>query len=345
MVQDYDGLTLRPYQLLCSVCSLGAREPEELLEDTRYVRAGGILAAIAGRPDVPITLRCQAGFIYSYQDPGSAEDTPEGSEYNRKRDLDILQRLDLPPGTTLPARTLFKRVLSRIPLALGICGYREITAPAWRGCAKTLSGNYERGVDRGIDAIVAPRDEALLACQKVESARALYAASELAIRPHILMCNVCNYGGRLLRGEQLPLEPIAADNVIEFLDRVLTDPTVPVVLVKGADPVICAPCPQWVPELQACANVTGSGGLSNEKRDMDTLQQLGLTYGTRMAGGALYKLLFERIPTNGDICTRDNPIGMDRQGSVWDSCGYQAIRTYEAGRLLLMERFGCGKRE
>ncbi len=337
MTQDYGGLTLRPYQLLCTVCSLGAQDPNELVEDPRYVRAREILEIIAARPDIPVTLRCQAGFIYSYQDPGTGEDTPEGADYNRKRDLDILQRLDLVPGATLPARTLFKRLLARVTFAIGVCGYHEVTSPAWRGCSKTLSGNYERGNRKGIGAIVPPRDDVEMARLKEESAKAIYAASELAIRPHILMCNVCQYGGRMILGEEVPLAPIAEDNVVEFLDRILTDPSVPVLLVKGADPMICTPCPQWVPGLQACANVTGSGGLENEKRDMDTLQLLGLTYGSRMPGGELYRLLFDRIPSVVPICVRDNPYGADHQGSVWGSCG--GVWSYEVGRMLLKERF------
>lgn len=338
MPDVFGALTLRPYQLLCSVCSLGVRADAELA-DPRYVKGRAILHMVAVCPDVPITLRCNAGFIYGYQDPGTEQDTPDGADYNRKRDLDILQRLDLVPGATLPARTLFRRLLSRIPVAMGICGYRQVTAEAWRGCAMAMSGNYERGVDRGMAAIVSPRDAEEVRRQKQLSVQAIYRSAELPVRPHHLLCNVCNYGRRLLLGEPLPLAPLAEDNVIEFLDRVLNDPEVVLVMTKGSDPHICAPCPSSVPELQACANVTGSGGLSNEKRDMDVLQVLGLTYGSRMAGGALYRLVFERIPSVAEICVRDNPAGADRQGSVWDSCDYKAIRTYEIGRQLLMGRF------
>ena len=339
MTRGSGSLQVRPYQLMCAVCSLGAGNAGEVAAHPRYAMAKAILATLAAQPDVPVTLRCQAGHIYAYQDPGTDEDTPEGSEYNRKRDLDILQRLDLVPGATLPARTLLMRLLSRIPVAMGICGYREVSSEAWRGCARATSGSYERGVARGIDAIIPPRDEDEMERQKRESGQAICSAEALTIRPHILLCNVCHFGGRLLRGEALPLTPIVEDNVVEFLERVLNDPDVPVVMARGADPMICAPCPRWVPEARACTNVTGSGGLANEKRDLDVLQRLGLTYGARMHAADLYRLVFARIPTVADICVRDNPAGADRQGSVWDSCDYQAIRTYEAGRLLLMGRF------
>ena len=34
----------------------------------------------------------------------AAEDTPEGPDFNVKRDMEILLRMDLAPGTVLPAR-------------------------------------------------------------------------------------------------------------------------------------------------------------------------------------------------------------------------------------------------
>ena len=99
-----------------------------------------MLAAVEANPDVPITLRCNAGSIFGYQDPGAEEDTPEGADYNMKRDLDVLQKIDLAPGSTLPARVLFKRLWERIPTVEGICGYDTVTSDAWRGCVKAKGG-------------------------------------------------------------------------------------------------------------------------------------------------------------------------------------------------------------
>ena len=39
------------------------------------------------------------------QDPGTVGDSPEGAEFNQKRDLDVLTRLDLAPGSTLRVRS------------------------------------------------------------------------------------------------------------------------------------------------------------------------------------------------------------------------------------------------
>lgn len=86
-------------------------------------RVAGLAEAIRQDPDQPLMLRCNLGDVCAYQNCGTAEDTPEGPDVNRKRDADLLQWLDLPPGTVLPARLLLKRLLFRLPMVGGICGY------------------------------------------------------------------------------------------------------------------------------------------------------------------------------------------------------------------------------
>ena len=321
------ALEVRPYRLLCAVCALGGGAPPGDAE----IRC--ILEMVREDPDVPVSVVCNAGDVYVYHDPGLAEDTPEGREYNRKRDLDILQRLDLAPASTLPARTLFHRVLKAIETTRGICSYGDTTAGAWMGCCESRKGAYEKGRERGIAAIIPPRAKEEMAREKMESVRELYAAKRLTIRPHILMCVVCHFGRH-------GTEPIEADNIVEFLDVVRRNPDIPVTLVPGADRMICAPCPAWVPELNACVNVAGSGGLSNEKRDLDLLQRLGLVYGSTLKARDLYNLLFERVPTTVEICRRDNPSLL----SVWwDNCGERnrarGDEGYETGRAFLIEEF------
>jgi len=321
--EEYSSITLRPYQLLCTVCSLG----EEKLEPNK------VFEAIRKNPDVPITLRCNAGDVYVYQDAGIEEDTSEGSEYNRKRDLDILQRLDMAPGDTLPARTLFFRLLKMIPTVSEICGYDAVTSDAWKGCPKAKSGYYEEGHQKGINAIIPCRDEDEMVKEKKISVEEMYRANELAIRPHILMCLVCIIGG----SGNINMEPLKADNLIEFLDIIRNNPDTSVTLVKGADWMICAPCPYRAIELNACVNVNGSGGLSNELRDLNLLQKLGLTYGTTMKAKELYKLIFERIPTTVEICTKINP----SHSVWWDGCSAieSGNESYKRGREILITHY------
>ena len=321
------AMALRPYQLLCLVCSLGGDASA-----SKDPRLKTIFEAIRKDPDAPITLQCNAGDVYVYQDPGTQHDTPEGSLYNRKRDLDILQRIDLAPGSTLPARTLLKRLLLRITSVAGLCGYNAVTSDAWKGCPKARSGQYEAGRRKGIDAIVPPRSEADMQRDKQKSLQALYSAKEVRVRPHILLCSICQYAG----GARPPFKE---DNLPELLELVLKkNPEVPITLVRGADWMMCAPCPSRVPELNACVcGPIGSGGLYNELKDLNVLQRLGLSFGATLKARELYRLILERIPTDAGVCAlenRENP-----PFSIWwDPCGdpkRPRPSAYQKGREML----------
>lgn len=319
-----EPLVVRPYSLLCLFCSLGAEMP-----GARGEAVAALRQAVQAEPDRPLALQCQAEDVYAYQHPGGADDTPEGAEYNRKRDLDVLQRLDLAPGSILPARTVLYRVLKAIPTVRGLCAYDE-PSTAWPGCERGQAGYYEQGVAAGIGALVPPRDPEECAREKLASVAEMEREVELRIRPHVIMCAVCNYGKTYERPT-----PLDADNIVEFIAIIRRNPQVPVRLVPGADWMICASCPQRVPELNACVNVAGSGGLSNEKRDLDLLQVLGLKYYTVMPGGELLRLIFDRVPSTAPICHRDNP----PLSVWWDGCGesnlVQGNEGYEKGRELL----------
>src|SRR5512137_62474 len=96
--------SVRPYQLACLFCRAGA----QTLHPTQE-RVAALAEAIRQTPDLPLMLRCNLGDLCAYQNCGTVDDTPEGADFNRKRDADLLQWLDLAPGTVLPARLLLKR--------------------------------------------------------------------------------------------------------------------------------------------------------------------------------------------------------------------------------------------
>jgi len=319
-------LAIRPYEALCLICSMGEGGPQD-------GRLKEILEAVRDYPDRPVALRCNAGDVYVYQDPGTAEDTPESPEFNRKRDLDILAKLDLAPGSILPARTLLMCVLKVIPSLDGICGYDTVTADAWRGCPKAKGDCYQKGVAKGIDAIIPPRTKDEMVKAKADSLKAMVAADAITSRPHILLCAVCQYG----RGTRPPFEP---DNLPEMIQHILKHPDTPIRLAEAADWMMCAPCPSRVDALNACVNVLGSGGLSNQKRDLDMLQILGLRYGSAMPAAELYRLIFDKIPSTQPICGRDNAC----PSVWWDGCGENnrehGNANYAKGREMLMKEFG-----
>jgi len=325
----FGGLELRPYEVLCLFCARAGDLPEA--QRDAIAQAAD---AIRQRPDVPVTLRCLAQDVYAYQDvtvTGTAGVSP-ATEFQRKRDLDILAKLDLPPGATLPARTLLHRVRKAITTTAGLCGYEGSCSPTWQGCPLAFSGQFERGVAMDLAALIPPRPANELEREKAVSVAAMEAANELRIRPHVMMCAVCNYGKNEGR-----YEPLAADNIVEFIDIIRRKADeVAVVMAPGADWMICASCPQRVPELNACVNVAGSGGLSNEKRDLDLLQILDLAYEDKLPAREMLRLLFTRVPDTTAVCRRDNP-GL----SVWwDGCGVanctQGNPGYDVGRRMLM---------
>jgi len=326
-----DGL--RPFHLLCLFCARAGEIPAP--QRCLIAQAAD---AIRQRPDLPVTLRCRAQDVYAYQDvdlgaPASSRQPLPSIEFQRKRDLDILQKLDLPPGATLPARTLLHRVRKAITTTAGLCGYEGSHSDTWQGCPLAFSGQFERGVAMDLAGVIPPRPPEELQREKAASVAAMEAADALRIRPHVMMCAVCNYG----QNEGHP-EPLAADNIVEFIAIIRQRPDdVAVVMAPGADWMICAPCPRRVPELNACVNVAGSGGLSNEKRDLDLLQILDLQYEDSLPAREMLRLLFARVADTTAVCRRDNP-----ELSVWwDGCGAancaQGNPGYEVGRRLLMD--------
>jgi len=292
-------------------------------------RSREILDAVRQTPDMPITLRCHAGDVFVYQDADTSEDTPEGAEFNVRRDLEILHKLNLFPGCTLPARILFYRLLAQIDDVAGICGYGSITSDAWRGCPRAGSGNYARGRARGIEAIIPPRTEPEMAQAKEESLAAMHAAESIRVRPHILLCSICQYGG----GTR---PPYPEDNLPELLALILEKPDTRITLAPYADWDMCAPCPYRDNRLNACVNNRGSGGLPNQMRDLRVLQKLGLTYGSTLPARELYRRIFNRISGTLEICRLEQV-----HPSVWyTGCGEAKTdsEAYEQGKQLLMER-------
>jgi len=335
-------LTLRPYQLMCTVCSMGEEGKDH---DKRYDRYKEIREEVRKNPDMPLMLSCHAGALYDYQDSGTVDDTPEGEEFNRKRDLDVLQILDLTPGCTLPARAVFSSLLKGVNSVSGICSYDTVTGNAWKGCQKADSGNYERGFEKAMkdlwfsklnDGFAIPRTQEEMEQEKQKSMEELNSADVITVRPHILVCSVCQYGAGLR-------PPFSEDNLPELLDLIINrNPDILIRMAFGADRMICAPCPGRNPELNCCTHVWGSGELASQKRDLDLLQKLGLKFGSTMKAKELYKLIFEKVTTTHglpDFCLRYNTM----PSIWWDNCSghlYQANSDakYIKGKRELIEK-------
>ena len=330
-MKSLDGapyLAVRPYQLMCLFCALGEGDP-----GCRGERVRELFAAVRADPETPLALRCRSDDVFAYQSPGTGDDTPEGADYNQKRDLEILARLDLVPGSVLPARMALKRLLKAIPNASGICGYAAVTSEAWRGCAHAGSGAYERGREKGLDALIPPRSVEERARVKAATLKTMADAPAIMIRPHILLCAVAQFGNGVR-------PPFPEDNLPEMIAHILAHPDTPITLVRGADRMMCGPCPSRVARLNGCVvGNLASGGLYNELKDLNVLQALGLSYGDTLAASALYLRLFERIPQVDGVCALDRAIPAE---SFWrEVCGQSDTTCpgYAKGREALMAAF------
>jgi hypothetical protein len=192
------GATMRPYQLLCAMCAIGREGSERNHEKLSLIREN---------PDLPLTLVCNAGDVFAYQDPGPAEDRDGSAEFNRMRDLEILQRLDLAPGVTLPARIILHRLWDRIESVSGICYFEGATSAAWKGCPLATDRFYKKGresclslavpswrsqlnfsaadLDRAKDSrsLIVPRTKEERAEAKKKSLEAMRQAGAIPVRP------------------------------------------------------------------------------------------------------------------------------------------------------------------
>lgn len=166
---------------------------------------------------------------------------------------------------------------------------------------------------------------------KERSLEAMYNAEAVRVRPHILLCSVCQYGGGIR-------PPYPEDNLPELLQLILKEPDTLITMAPYADWMMCAPCPMRAPELNACVHNKGAGGLSNNMRDLRVLQKLGLTYGETIKARDLYRLIFTRISGTLEICRLDHAAP-----SVWyTGCGSSTIDSpdFAAGKAQLIQDFG-----
>lgn len=317
MSDGNETLTVRPYQLMCMVCKIGAGRGDDL----GNARLNEILKAVRENPIIPVALRCNVDSVYRFQSPGRDEDTPEGELFNDKRDLDILQRLGLVAGDTRPAGELFLRLFANISTGRGICMYDEVTSGTWQGCADPDRGGYDKGHALGVDAIIPPRLAEEKAAVKKASVQAMYDADVLQIRPHHLMCMTCFHHGREC------LEPIEEDNLFEAIDIMQKKPDIPVKLIAGCC-MICPPCSKYDPKTGLCIGALGMS-LRDQKKDLDALQLIGLEFGDTLPAADLLERLYDRIESAMQVCGYND--GVER-APEWRVCCKPENPRYEKGR-------------
>jgi hypothetical protein len=262
-----------------------------------------------------------------------------------------------PPGVTLSARILINRLLNTITTVRGICDGDPAASDAWQGCPKASCGYYEKAREaqrslilqswedraksaacaearrKGLAVMIHPRTVEDLERSKRESLEAMYAAKStgIPIRPHTLLCAICQYGA----GTR---PPFPDDNLPELMQLILKEPDTRLTMAEGAPWTICGPCPAWCREFSGCVQVNGSGGLTSHLRDLRTLRILDLTFGSTITAKELYQRILERIPSTLATCRWVNS-----QPSIWwDPCAARETNNedYVKGREALMKEFG-----
>ncbi len=298
------AITMQARHLLSTVCTLGGAACPLMQKE----RAQEVLDAVKRDPTVTIRLESSADEMPHYEDLDdeyySALDPEE--ILNRKRDLDVLQRLGLVPGSVRRARYLYELLFERIETPDGICAY---DTPGWEGCPLARGGAYESVRAQGWRAVVYCRTDEEREEYRERNVEAIYNGERLYVRPHHLMCLCCWYAG----GEGDAPRP--NDSIYEILQRIRREPEVPIVLVEGCCEV-CDCCDGFHPETGRC--VHGGGLIRDYKKDLDVLQKLGLMPGATMKANELFDLLFERIASTREICGYEDGIVRAQE---WTICG------------------------
>ena len=298
------AIVMRAHQLLGTVCVLGGAKCP-LIEEGR---ARDILGKVRQDPTVTIRLESNADEIphYTASTHAASSDADGQQVFNRKRDLDVLQRLGLVPGSVRRSRYLYTLLFERIETPYGICAY---DTPGWEGCPLARSGAYERIRAKGWKGVVYYRTDEERAEYRKRNVEQINRADRLFIRPHHLMCLSCWYG-RTGGKEHRP-----NDTLYEIYQRIRAEPNVPITLVEGPC-MACDCCDGFHPPTGRCVHACGL--IRDYKKDLDVFQKLGLMPGATMRARELFELLYERIPSTRDVCGYGDGIVRSEE---WRICG------------------------
>ncbi len=132
IMQEARRLYIRPNHALCILCTRATQEP--LIEDNLIE----LRRKMESEPEIPVTLTegccmvCDPCNVYHPGEHLCYSAHPK----NVLRDLRMLEVLGLPPGATLPARELYRRIFERIHALKDICGWGDGSnyAPMWAPC-------------------------------------------------------------------------------------------------------------------------------------------------------------------------------------------------------------------
>ncbi|MCL2813253.1 MAG: hypothetical protein FWD23_01490 [Oscillospiraceae bacterium] len=298
-------IEIEPRWLLCMNCLRGGGKAECMAKD----HIPELWRKIDETPEAHLTL------VGAFDEMGARTkrfDTQTPAE--RRKDLDVLQRLGLCFTDTRSARDLFNRIAQKITSLDNICRYPDNPYGKWAEC-ELADGEYYAKGSKPLRCAQNPEE---MASGKILSCRAIAKAGRIVIRIHHLLCIVCFAGG----GGNGPLP---MDNLYEAWVKFRENPDILVTLAEGpGECCICPPCDNYMPQRGLC--VSGCH-LRDRKKDLDTFVALGLSPGDTLTARELYKRIYERIPHVTAICSYETNTGCEWNGA----CGTISAEAYEKG--------------
>lgn len=302
---EFNRIEAEPRRLLCMNCMRGGGKAECM--DKYHIAE--LWRKISETPETHLTL------VGAFDEMGArTERFDKQTPAERRKDLDVLQRLGLCFGDTRSARDLFNRIAENIACLDGICRYPRNPYGVWAECELADGKSYAKG-NKPLRCAQTPEE---MASQKIRSCRDIAETDRIVIRAHHLLCIICFVGGG---GNK----PLPMDNLYEAWVKFRENPDILVTLVEGAgECCICPPCDNYMPERGLC--VSGCH-LRDRKKDLDTFVALGLSPGDTLTARELYRRIHERIPRVTAICSYEKNTGCEWNGA----CGTSSADAYEKG--------------
>ena len=286
---DEPTVEIAARQLLGTVCVGGGadcplfKKKEDALE---------VLELVKQNPAVSIRLTSDADRVphYSMLEDEDFARLNRAGVLDRKRDLDVLQRLGLSPGDVRRARYLYELLLKHVETPDGICAH---DTPGWEGCDLARGGAYESVREKGWKEIVYDRTEQDMSEARRESIERIRTDEVLNVRPHHLMCMSCWVGSSGGDGER------SNDTLDAIWRRICDDPDLKIRLVEG-NCEACHCCDGYHAESTRCVH---TGGLLRDyKKDLDVFQRIGKMPGDIVNAREILEVIYEEVTDTTEVC-------------------------------------------
>ncbi len=298
-----ERLAIEPRLLLCLACRKGGGSTP--YED----KVKQLQERIEQNPELHLTL------TGAFDEVGARTELfAEQTAAERRKDLDVLQRLGLCFTDTRSARDLLARIAQLIPDLTDICSYLPNQYGTWPECPLARQDYYKKG-NQPLAWAQAPD---VMARYKESSCRELAQADTIVIRAHHLLCVICYAGSE---NNDIPLPE---DNLMEAWVRFRENPDLPVKLVEGPQECcICPPCHGYVQDRGLCV---AACHLRDRKKDLDFCVVTGTTPGQTYTARELYQRIATTLADNSPVCGYP-----DDTSAEWTSCNSTGSERYKRG--------------